>query len=76
LSRAEVEGCAEEMRIWAHSANGTHTKKKCWNLAFMGWMRRDAKKKKQKNNVVEFVSSGPKRSWAEIKADRTTQEGK
>jgi hypothetical protein len=70
LSRADVEGCAEEMRIWAHSANGTHTKKKCWSLAFMGWMRREAKHRKPKDSVTSFVSTGPKRTWREQQKDK------
>jgi hypothetical protein len=74
LSRAEVLGVAEEMRIWAHSANGPHTKKKCWDLAFMGWMRRKAEQRKPKDSVTSFVSTGPKRTWREQKEDKEKKQ--
>lgn len=50
LTRAEIDDCAEEMRLWAiANANRQVGRKDNWSAAFMGWMRRYMEKKQQKN---------------------------
>lgn len=66
LSRAEVSGCAEEMRIWAESAAGPHTKKRNWDQAFQGWLRREAKKHRPKDRPISTISRGP---WKPFKPE-------
>lgn len=44
LTLAEIEGMAEDMRLWAQSAAGQNSRKRSWSAAFRGWMRREAKK--------------------------------
>jgi hypothetical protein len=61
--------------FWAAKPGAAGTKLD-WDKTWKVWIReavRRGKRFKPKNNVVEFVSSGPKRSWAEQKAER---EGK
>jgi hypothetical protein len=67
LGRIEVDGCAEEMRIWAETANGTHTKKRNWDRAFQGWLRRESKNRKRFDKPAQHtVTRGP---WKPFKPE-------
>ncbi len=45
LTRREVEGVAEDMRLWARAnANRAIGRKADWRATFRGWMRREAPK--------------------------------
>jgi hypothetical protein len=50
-----------------------------WDKTWKTWVREAVRRRerfKPKDNVVSFVSSGPKRSWAEQRAEKASQEGK
>jgi uncharacterized protein YdaU (DUF1376 family) len=50
LSRADVDSCAEEMRLWAKAnANRAVGRKADWSATFHGWLRREAPKLKRQN---------------------------
>ena len=48
--------------------------KRDWGKAWLNWMREAwRREKKQKPKAVEFKPSGPKRTWAEIRAEKEAQ---
>lgn len=51
------------------SVGGAKGRKIDWDRTWCNWMR-SHKRHQKKSNVVDFVPSGPKRSWAEIRAER------
>lgn len=51
------------------SVGGQRGLKIDWDRTWCNWMRTH-KRSQRKSNVVDFVPSGPKRSWAEIKAEK------
>jgi hypothetical protein len=65
---------------WA-SQPGTRGKKLDWDKTWKTWVREAKRRRerfKSKDTVVQFKPAGPKRTWAEIKADKqreTTDSG-
>lgn len=50
-----------------------------WDKTWKNWIREAVRRRvrfKPNDKVVPFVSSGPKRTWSEIKAERANLEGK
>jgi hypothetical protein len=47
FSISEMDGMAEDLRLWASAAAGPAAIKRDWGSAFKGWMRREARKRPQ-----------------------------
>lgn len=59
FSTSEIEGMAEDLRLWATAAAGPAATKRDWGSAFKGWMRREARKRPQNGGKLELISSTP-----------------
>ena len=47
LTDRQIEGLAEDMRLWAGANSNRQVARKAnWSMAFKGWMRREAAKRK------------------------------
>jgi hypothetical protein len=70
ISDADLRFETRAFRDHFWSAPGVKGRKVHWGKTWMNWMRNNKRWAKKSNKVVEFVSSGPKRSWQEIKAEK------
>jgi hypothetical protein len=59
FSTSEMDGMAEDLRLWASAAAGPAAIKRDWGSAFKGWMRREARKRPQNGGKLALVSSTP-----------------
>lgn len=59
FSNSEIDGMAEDLRLWASAAAGPAATKRNWGSAFKGWMRREARKRPQNGGKLALVSSTP-----------------
>jgi hypothetical protein len=59
FSISEMDGMAEDLRLWASAAAGPAAIKRDWGSAFKGWMRREARKRPQNGGKLALVSSTP-----------------
>jgi len=59
FSISEMDGMAEDLRLWALAAAGPAAIKRDWGSAFKGWMRREARKRPQNGGKLALVSSTP-----------------
>jgi hypothetical protein len=57
FSTSEMDGMAEDLRLWALAAAGPAAIKRDWGSAFKGWMRREARKRPQNGGKLALVSS-------------------
>jgi hypothetical protein len=64
LSRAQVDGFAEDMRLWARAnANRAIGRKADWQATFRGWMRRESPKATKQHTFSEKMQSGYGDTW-------------
>jgi hypothetical protein len=64
LSRSQVDGFAEDMRLWARAnANRAVGRKADWQATFHGWMRREAPKASKQHTFSEKMQSGYGDTW-------------
>ena len=60
ITRAQVLGCAEDMRLWARgNANRAVGRKADWTSTFQGWMRREAPKLIRQNGGTNGSTTRP-----------------
>jgi hypothetical protein len=60
-----------------HAQSGQRGVKLDWGKTWKTWIREAVRRRerfKPKSNVVPYVPTGPKRTWAEIKAEREAKE--
>jgi hypothetical protein len=71
ISDADLRFETKAFRDHFWSAPGVKGRKVHWDKTWMNWMRNNKRwSKKPKDNVVSFVSSGAKRTWAEQQAEK------
>ena len=76
FSNSEMDGMAEDLRLWASAAAGPAAVKRDWGSAFKGWMRREARKRPQNGGKLALVSSTPEsREAAAAKAGKKYVKG-
>jgi hypothetical protein len=54
FSGSEIEGMAEDLRLWASAASGNVAVKRNWSSAFKGWMRREQRKRPANSGKLPF----------------------
>ena len=59
FSTSEIDGMAEDLRLWASAASGQVALKRDWGSAFKGWMRRDARKRPANGGKLALVPASP-----------------
>lgn len=82
FTRTQVEGMAEDMRLWAGAKGET---KKNWDMAFSGWMRREkknhrgpgppAKEKHFRSVVQEHIQEVDSAEIVELRPSRQALRG-
>jgi len=76
FSISEMDGMAEDLRLWASAAAGPAAIKRDWGSAFKGWMRREARKRPQNGGKLSLVASTPEdRNAAAAKAGKRYVKG-
>jgi hypothetical protein len=76
LSEQDLKAETAAFKDYWHTKPGKQAKKLDWDLTWKVWIRNAVQRRhrfKHKDNVTEFKSSGPKRSWQEIKAEKNAQ---
>ena len=75
FSTSEIDGMAEDLRLWAAAASGQVALKRDWGSAFKGWMRRDARKRPAGAKVLPFAGQPPpKEEYSEAEKARRLKE--
>jgi hypothetical protein len=76
FSGSEIDGMAEDLRLWAAAASGQVALKRDWGSAFKGWMRREARKRPPGAKVLPFATASPqpREEYSEAERHRRLKE--
>lgn len=75
FSTSEIDGMAEDLRLWASAASGAVAVKRDWGSAFKGWMRRESRKRPASQiKVLPFSTPPPREEYSEAEKARRLKE--